>query len=377
LLREISRRLKSCVRETDTVARLGGDEFVVVLNSVADEDNIAAVACKILKAVNQPLHIEEKKLIVTASIGVSMFPRDGDDGDLLLRNADLAMYRVKEFGRNNYRFYLPEMHGMALDRLDMEADLRRALDADELVVYYQPKVDIASGQIVGAEALIRWIHPKIGLINPLEFIPLAEETGLIIPVGEIVLRKVVSQLRRWRDAGLAAVPVAVNISPRQFRQENLASTIRRILETAAIGGELLDLELTESMVMVHAEAAAAVLHELKTLGCRLYLDDFGTGYSSLAYLKRFPIDALKIDRSFILDLTTDSDDAAIASAIIAMAHSLGMRVVAEGVEHSEQLEVLKAHGCDEYQGYFFARPMPVEKFTTMLQDGSMLSGRRR
>lgn len=377
LLREISRRLKSCVRETDTVARLGGDEFVVVLNSVADEDNIAAVACKILKAVNQPLHIEEKKLIVTASIGVSMFPRDGDDGDLLLRNADLAMYRVKEFGRNNYRFYLPEMHGMALDRLDMEADLRRALDADELVVYYQPKVDIASGQIVGAEALIRWIHPKIGLINPLEFIPLAEETGLIIPVGEIVLRKVVSQLRRWRDAGLAAVPVAVNISPRQFRQENLASTIRRILETAAIGGELLDLELTESMVMVHAEAAAAVLHELKTLGCRLYLDDFGTGYSSLAYLKRFPIDALKIDRSFILDLTTDSDDAAIASAIIAMAHSLGMRVVAEGVEHSEQLEVLKAHGCDEYQGYFFARPMPVEKFTTMLQDGTMLSGRRR
>jgi EAL domain-containing protein (putative c-di-GMP-specific phosphodiesterase class I) len=189
---------------------------------------------------------------------------------------------------------------MALDRLDMEADLRRALDADELVVYYQPKVDIASGQIVGAEALIRWIHPKIGLINPLEFIPLAEETGLIIPVGEIVLCKVVSQLRRWRDAGLAAVPVAVNISPRQFRQENLASTIRRILETAAIGGELLDLELTESMVMVHAEAAAAVLHELKTLGCRLYLDDFGTGYSSLAYLKRFPIDALKIDRSSFL-----------------------------------------------------------------------------
>ncbi|MFZ2853726.1 MAG: EAL domain-containing protein [Rhodocyclaceae bacterium] len=372
LLREIARRLKSCVRDTDTVARLGGDEFVVVLSSVTDEDNVAAIASKILKAVNQPLHIEDKKLIVTASIGVSMFPRDGDDGDLLLRNADLAMYRVKEHGRNSYRFYLPEMHGMAIDRLDMEADLRRALDADELAVFYQPKLDLASGCIVGAEALVRWIHPKIGMINPLEFIPLAEETGLIIPVGEAVLRKVAGQLRLWRDEGLAIVPIAVNISPRQFRQENLASTIRRILETAGIEGELLDLELTESMVMVHAEAAAAVLRELKTLGCRLYLDDFGTGYSSLAYLKRFPIDALKIDRSFILDLTTDSDDAAIAGAIIAMAHSLGMRVVAEGVEHREQLDVLKEHGCDEFQGYYFARPMPVEKFTAMLHDGTTL-----
>ncbi|MDD2744322.1 MAG: EAL domain-containing protein [Rhodocyclaceae bacterium] len=373
LLREIARRLKSCVRDTDTVARLGGDEFVVVLNNVIGEDNVAAIASKILKAVHQPLHIEDKKLIVTASIGVSMFPRDGDDGDLLLRNADLAMYRVKEYGRNNYRFYLPEMHGMAIDRLDMEADLRRALDADELVVFYQPKVDIVSGCIVGAEALVRWIHPKIGMINPLEFIPLAEETGLIIPVGETVLRKVAGQLRAWCDEGLTVVPVAVNISPRQFRQENLASTIRRILKNAGIAGEMLDLELTESMVMVHAEAAAAVLRELKTLGCRLYLDDFGTGYSSLAYLKRFPIDALKIDRSFILDLTSDSDDAAIAGAIIAMAHSLGMRVVAEGVEHREQLAVLKEHGCDEFQGYYFARPIPVEKFTAMLRDGTTLN----
>ena len=372
LLREIARRLNACVRDTDTVARLGGDEFVVVLTSVADPENVALIASKILKSVNEPLHIEGKKLVITASIGVSLFPRDGDEGDLLLRNADLAMYRVKEHGRNNYRFYLPEMHGMAINRLDVEGDLRRALETDELTVYYQPKIDLISGRIIGAEALVRWIHPRIGLINPLEFIPLAEETGLIIPIGEIVLRQVAGQLRRWCDASLPVVPVAVNISPRQFRQENLASTIRQILEQEGIPGDLLDLELTESMVMIHAEAAAAALHELKTLGCRLYLDDFGTGYSSLAYLKRFPINALKIDRSFILDLTTDSDDAAIANAIIAMAHSLGMRVVAEGVEHRAQLDVLKAHGCDEFQGYYFARPMPAEQFAAMLRDGRTL-----
>jgi diguanylate cyclase (GGDEF)-like protein/PAS domain S-box-containing protein len=372
LLREIARRLNACVRDTDTVARLGGDEFVVVLTSVTDPDNVALIASKILKSVHEPLYIEGKKLVITASIGIALFPRDGDEGDLLLRNADLAMYRVKEHGRNNFRFYLPEMHGMAINRLDVEGDLRRAIEADELAVYYQPKVDLVSGRIVGAEALVRWIHPKIGIINPLEFIPLAEETGLIIPIGEIVLRKVAGQLRDWSDKALDVVPVAVNISPRQFRQENLASTILQILEQAGIPGELLDLELTESMVMVHAEVAAAALHELKTLGCRLYLDDFGTGYSSLAYLKRFPIDALKIDRSFILDLTTDSDDAAIANAIIAMAHSLGMRVVAEGVEHKEQLDVLKAHGCDEFQGYYFARPIPAEQFAALLQSGKTL-----
>jgi diguanylate cyclase (GGDEF)-like protein/PAS domain S-box-containing protein len=377
LLREIARRLSACVRDTDTVARLGGDEFVVVLTGVIDPDNVALIASKILKAMKEPLYIEDKKLIVTASIGIALYPRDGDEGDLLLRNADLAMYRVKEHGRNDYRFYLPEMHGMAIDRLDMEGDLRRALDADEFVVYYQPKIDLASGLIVGAEALVRWIHPKIGIINPMEFIPLAEETGLIIPIGEVVLRKVAGQLRSWRDEGLAITPVAVNISPRQFRQENLASTIRQILETAGISGALLDLELTESMVMVHAEAAAAALHELKMLGCRLYLDDFGTGYSSLAYLKRFPIDALKIDRSFVLDLTTDRDDAAIAGAIIAMAHSLGMRVVAEGVEHREQLDVLKAHGCDEFQGYYFARPMPAEQYSAMLRAGMTLDDIRQ
>jgi EAL domain-containing protein (putative c-di-GMP-specific phosphodiesterase class I) len=296
-------------------------------------------------------------------------PRDGEHGESLIRNADVAMYRVKEHGRNNYRFYTPEMSQMALDRLDMEGNLRRALERDEITVFYQPVVSLKSGRIVGAEALARWQHPRIGMIHPPEFIPLAEETGLIIPLGERVLHLVCEQIADWRQQGLPPTRIALNISARQFRQDNLPGLVREALVRFGLPGNTLVFELTESMVMHDIENAIATLRELKQLGVALALDDFGTGYSSLAYLKRFPIDALKIDRSFVRDIDTEADDAAIANAVIAMAHSLGLDVIAEGVENEAQLELLREHECDEFQGYFFSRPVPAEEFVLMLLNG--------
>lgn len=373
LLKLVAERLIHAVRDTDTVARLGGDEFVIVVGDILDADDVAVVAGKIQRALAQPLLVEGKELVVSASIGISLYPRDGETGDILLRNADVAMYRVKEYGRNNYRFYLPEMSSMALDRLDMEGNLRRALETEELQIYYQPKVALESGAIVGAEALLRWLHPRIGQINPGEFIPLAEESGLILPLGEWVLEQVCRQIAAWRDEGQALLRVAVNISARQFRQENLVETVRRLLEQYQVPGELLEIELTESMVMHDTDHAAFTLRQLKDLGVTLSLDDFGTGYSSLSYLKRFPIDCLKIDRSFVRDITTNADDAAIANAVIAMAHSLGLSVVAEGVELPEQLALLREHHCDEFQGFYFSRPVPAGDFSLLVRQGKTLA----
>lgn len=372
LLCAVAKRLAHCVRDTDTVARLGGDEFVVVLNGVDDADGVASVAAKILRQLSLPLTVEGKEVFVTASIGAAMYPRDGEHGEGLLRNADVAMYRVKEHGRNNYRFYAPEMSHMALDRLDMEGNLRRALERDEITVFFQPIVSMTHGTIVGAEALARWKHPRIGMIHPPEFIPLAEETGLIIPLGEQILKLVCRNLVAWREAGLPPLRVALNISARQFRQDNLPELVRHTLEETGLSGDRLEFELTESMVMHDVENAIAMLRELKRQGVALSLDDFGTGYSSLAYLKRFPIDALKIDRSFVRDIDCEPDDAAIAHAVIAMAHSLGLRVVAEGVENEAQLQLLRDYGCDDFQGFLFSRPVPAEEFALMLKNGRCL-----
>lgn len=372
LLKNVAARIGTCVRDSDTVARLGGDEFVIVVGRLQVADDLAIVASKILRAFSQPFILEGKEIFVTASIGAAIYPRDGEHGEALLRNADVAMYRVKEHGRNNYRFYTPEMTHMALDRLDMEGNLRRALERDELIVHYQPIVSLESGRITGAEALIRWEHPRIGRIQPGEFIPLAEETGLIIPLGQLIVRQVCRDLREWNDNGLPPLRVSINLSARQFRQDDLLETISSALQEFGIPGERLGFELTESMMMHDLENTLTTLRDLQSLGALLSLDDFGTGYSSLSYLKRFPIDVLKIDRSFVRDIHENTDDAAIAHAVIAMGHRLGMRVVAEGVENLAQLALLREYGCDALQGFYFSRPVPAEEFTLMLRQGKSL-----
>lgn len=366
LLRQVADRLKHCVRDTDTVSRLGGDEFVIVVSDVAGEEDVVMVAGKVVSALGFPFELEGKEIFITPSIGISLFPRDGDHAEVLLRNADVAMYRVKEHGRASYCLYTPEMNAPTRSRLDMEGGLRRALERDELRVYYQPKVDLATGRIVGAEALIRWMNPQIGLVLPDDFIPLAEETGLILTIGEWVVKRVCSDLGRWLKQHGRAVPVAINISARQFRQEHLPEVVRKLLEETGVPSGYLELELTESMVMHQADSAVSMLRELKALGVRLALDDFGTGYSSLSYLKRFPIDSVKIDRSFVRDITVDSDDAAIAHAVIVMAHTLGLKVTAEGVETQAQLSLLRGQGCDTYQGFHLSQALPGEDFERLL-----------
>lgn len=373
LLKSVASRLNQSVRDTDTVARLGGDEFVVVIGRLQSADDLSIVAGKILRSLNQPFIMEGKEIFVTASVGAAIYPRDGDHGEILLRNADVAMYRVKEHGRNNYRFYAPDMTHMAIDRLDMEGNLRRALERDELQVYYQPLVDLRSGSIVGAEALVRWQHPRIGMIQPGEFIPLAEDTGLIIQLGQLVLRRVCSDILDWQAADLPPVKISINLSAREFRQDDLSAAIGKVLGETGVDGSRLAFELTESMVMHDVENTLLTLRELKKLGATISLDDFGTGYSSLSYLKRFPIDTLKIDRSFVRDIHQDKDDAAIAHAVIAMAHKLGIAVIAEGVETEDQLQLLRQFSCDEMQGYLFSRPVPVSEFSLMLGQGRSLS----
>jgi EAL domain-containing protein (putative c-di-GMP-specific phosphodiesterase class I) len=351
------------------VARFGGDEFIVMLEDVPDGEHAASVAAKVLMAVAEPLTIGEQELHVTASIGISTYPADGSDLHALQKHADIAMYRAKEQGRNSWRYYSPQADTHSLERLTLEAQLRRALERNELILHYQPKQDIASGRVTGVEALLRWQHPDHGLVPPGDFIPLAEETGLIVSMSEWVLRKACEDAARLpRLTGGGPMCVAVNLSARQFSNDRLIEVVSETLLEFGLEASLLEMEVTESLVMHNAEHAARLLARLKQMGMRVAMDDFGTGYSSLAYLKRFPIDTIKIDRSFIQGLPGDSDDATLTQAIIAMAHSLRLKTVAEGVETPEQLEFLRKHGCDEIQGYYFSQPLPFAALLDMLRE---------
>jgi diguanylate cyclase (GGDEF)-like protein/PAS domain S-box-containing protein len=372
LLQVVSKRLVSCVREDDTVARLGGDEFTIVLEDVADAGDIGSVAEKIIRMLSQPMTLEGHEIFVTTSIGIAIYPDDGDTADTLIKHADAAMYRAKDKGRNNYQFFTADMNVRALERLTMENSLRKALERNEFVLYYQPQVDINTHRITGMEALLRWRHPELGLVSPAQFIPIAEESGLIVPIGEWVLRAACAQNKAWQDAGFPALRVAVNISARQFKQPNLVGTIAQVLADTGLNPRYLELEITENIAMEHAEDTVEKLRKLKEMGIRISIDDFGTGHSSLSYLKRFPIDAIKIDRSFVTDLSPDQDSAAIAAAISAMANSLKLKVITEGVETEEQLALLMTHNRDEVQGYYFSQPLPADAFAALLKDGKPL-----
>jgi len=373
LLQGVTQRLTSCLREGDTIARLGGDEFMFLLPGIAHAEDAAKVAQRILEVLNPSFHLEGHEFHITASIGIVLYPTDGEDTKTLLKNADVAMYRAKDRGRNTYQFYTPAMNAAALERLILENSLRRGLEREEFVVYYQPQVNLYTGQIVGAEALVRWQHPELGLVPPMKFIPLAEETGLIIPLGEWVLRTACAQNKAWQEAGFPPLRIAVNLSAHIFKHKDVVKTIVRILKETGLDPDYLDLELTEGAVMENAETTITMLRELKEMGMHISIDDFGTGYSSLSYLKRFPIDILKIDQSFVRDIITDPDDAAIARLIITMAHTLKLKVIAEGVETEEQLLFLRSHECDEMQGYYFSRPVPAEAFTQLLREGRRLT----
>jgi diguanylate cyclase (GGDEF)-like protein len=375
VLREVAERLRGCLRDSDTVGRLGGDEFVVLLEGLPQLADVAAVAQKILDAAARPFMLAAREYHIGASIGISAFPEDGKDLQTLMKNADAAMYRAKEQGRNNFQFYSAQMNVYSFDRLALESSLRHALERNEFLLHYQPKVDVRSGNITGTEALVRWQHPDMGMVAPAQFIPVAEETGLIVPIGEWVLRTACAQNREWQRQGFPHLRVAVNLSPRQFRQENLVREVSRILHETGLDAGSLELEITESMVVQDPGQAAKILTELRAMGISLSIDDFGTGYLSLAYFKRFPINSVKIDRSFIQDLPGVADTAAITRAIIAIADSLKLKVVAEGVESEEQLDFLREHKCPEIQGYYFSRPLPPHELAGMLR-GRGWPGRR-
>jgi diguanylate cyclase (GGDEF)-like protein/PAS domain S-box-containing protein len=366
LLQSVAKRLLASVRTSDTVSRLGGDEFVIILSEVAHARDAGIKAGSILKALCAPFEIDEHKLSITASIGVTTFPDDGQDATTLIKNADLAMYQAKEKGRNNCQFFETAMNVRAVERQEIETSLRFALDRDEFVMHYQPKISLKTGKITGVEALIRWQHPHRGLIGPLQFISVAEDCGLMLAIGKWVLRESCRQAKAWQDAGLFPVEMAVNVSSVEFRNDNFLEGVCQILGDTGLEPRYLELELTESVLMQHAKFTVPVLRKLKAVGVRLAIDDFGTGYSSLSYLKQFPIDTLKVDQSFIQEINTNIDDATIISAVINMGASLKHRVVAEGVETIEQLAFLQAHGCDEGQGYYFSRPLPAAQFAVLL-----------
>jgi len=359
LLQNVARRLSETLREGDTVSRLGGDEFVVVLPSLDQPKAAEKVALKLVDALAPPIDLGGQELRVSASIGISLFPEDGHDTETLLRNADSAMYHAKDMGRNNYQFFMEQMNVAAAERLRLENDLHRALERQEFELHFQPRVSVANGQACGIEALIRWRHPERGLVLPEHFIPVAEDTGMIVPIGEWVIDEACRQGTAWCAAGLPQIPVAVNLSPRQFRQSNLVDTVARALDRHGWPCNLLELEITEGVLMQQTSETLKTLEALNRLGVGLAIDDFGTGYSSLSYLKRFPVDFLKIDQSFVRDIAVDPDDATIVTAIIGLAHSLGLTVVAEGVENASQLDFIRDAGCDEAQGYHIGRPMPA------------------
>jgi diguanylate cyclase (GGDEF)-like protein/PAS domain S-box-containing protein len=367
LLQALAERFSAGVREGDTVARFGGDEFVILLDDVGSDKDIGAVAQKVLETLAPPFDIDGQSLYITASIGVSLYPNDGEDSTTLLKNADIAMYRAKELGKNTYQFYSADMSARAFERLTLESSLRHAIERNEFRLHYQPQIDSASGAILGVEALLRWQHPDFGLVAPAEFIPLLEETGLIVPAGEWVFHTACEQLRAWHAAGWPTLRMAVNLSPRQFQAAGLAMMVERWLATTGCDPGLVELEITENILLRHAAATLDTLEALRALGVRLAIDDFGTGYSSLSYLRRYSIDTLKIDRSFVHDVPGDADDSALASAIVVLAQSLKLNVIAEGVETEAQRDFLQQRGCLVMQGYLFSRPVPAEDIPCLLE----------
>jgi len=366
LLKEVATRLRQSVRESDTVARFGGDEFALLLTQIGGTRDVIETILAARDALKSPFRLGKDELLATISVGVSLFPFDGEDSQTLMKNAGAALYRAKTSGGNNYQFYTADMYAMASKRLALETSLRRAIENDEFLVYYQPRVSVDSLQITGVEALVRWQHPQLGLVSPAEFIGLAEETGLIVPLGEWVLKAACHQNKRWQAKGFTPMRMAVNLSGRQFQQQNIAESVVRTLDFTGLAPEHLELELTESSIMNNPEFAIDVLSNLKSMGIKISVDDFGTGFSSLSHLKRLPIDCLKVDQAFVRDATTDPDDAALVTAIITLAHNLRMTVVAEGVETEEQLQFLHMLKCDEIQGYLFSRPLPADGLGELL-----------
>jgi diguanylate cyclase (GGDEF)-like protein/PAS domain S-box-containing protein len=367
VLKQVAERLKKWAREQDTIARVGGDEFLIVLTAVKEVADAAVAAERIRNAMTAEFVIQGHSLGISCSIGISIFPEHGADSETMIKDADAAMYCAKESGRNNFRFFTKDMNAQAVERLTLENSLRMALDKKELFLMYQPQIEIATGRIIGLEALLRWQHPELGLVPPDKFIRIAENSGLIMPIGEWVLRTACFQTRKWQDEGLPAVSVAVNVSAVQFRQAGFCELIRRVLHETGLAPQYLELELTESLLLSNADVMFSVLQDLKAMGLKLAIDDFGTGYSSLSYLKQFPVGRLKIDRSFVRDIAVNPDDAAITSAIIGMAKSLNLKVIAEGVEDEAQMSFLRAHQCDEIQGYYFSKPLAVDKVAHKLR----------
>jgi len=372
LLKAVAKRLLTCIRDSDTLARLGGDEYVAILAGVAHEESIATVAKKILAMVAEPFYIDGHEIFSTCSIGIATYPTDGEDSHTLLKHADLAMYQAKEVDRNNFQFFSREMNNLVLERMMLENSMRKGLERGDFFLVYQPQVDARSGKIFGMEALLRWHHPDMGLLAPDRFIPLAEENGLIIPLGEWVLRTACRQNKSWQEQGLPPVRVAVNLSAKQFGQYHLDEVVASTLLETGLDAEWLELELTESAIMKDADKNIALLTKFKEMGISVAIDDFGTGYSSLSYLKNFPISRLKIDRSFVRDITTNPDDAAIARIIIDIARALNLNVIAEGVETRAQMQFLSFNNCEEMQGYHFSRPVPAEEFAVLLKNGLSL-----
>jgi diguanylate cyclase (GGDEF)-like protein len=368
LLQEVARRLSSVVRTADTVARFGGDEFVLIGTSIGDADDAAELAARVMDALQAPVRIAAIDIHTSPSIGIAMYPDDGGSSQTLLVHADAAMYSAKQHGRGNFRRYAPGMHAGAEDRVQLESELHIAVASNQFELYYQPKVDTRTGEVRSAEALIRWIHPTRGVVSPGEFIPLAEECGLITAIGEWVIREACRQARAWQNDGVPSLRVSVNLSASQFRDSRLVDGIRSALDDAGLQARYLEVELTESAVMSDPEQSISILEHLSAMGVLVSVDDFGTGYSSMSYLRRFPIDKLKIDRVFISEIVSRPEDASIVRAIVSLAHSLHLKVVAEGVETLEQLDFLKTAECDEYQGYHFSRPLPAAAFERLIRE---------